>query len=119
VTFAGFVAIAVAALPAPGYGPEARLTVSYTAEAGYAAAVKLECDPVGGGHPQAVRVCAELDAVAGDPERLPLGTGACVALYAPVEAELTGTWHGTTIAWRQRYGNSCEMRRATGGLFDF
>jgi hypothetical protein len=117
---------ALAAVPAPGYGdgssrqPGARLEVSYVADAGYAAAVKLDCEPVGGGHPQGEQACQALEAAGGDPGRISPTLNACLTIYAPVLAEVRGTWHGTTIEWRQRYGNICEMRRATGGaLFQF
>jgi hypothetical protein len=133
-----FQAIAVAAVaalaagpvgPPPGYGsgtarpgetePGVRLTLSYTADAGFASAVKLECDPAGGGHPQSASACDALETVGGDPAQIRPGADACMMIYAPIVAEMTGTWRGTTVTWLHRYGNSCEMRRATGVLFAF
>jgi subtilisin inhibitor-like len=100
-------------------GPGARLEVSYLADAGFAAAVKLDCDPAGGGHPRAAEACAILDAAGGEPDRIPAPNTACILIYAPVLAEVRGDWHGTTVAWQHRYGNSCEMRRALGALIAF
>ena len=99
--------------------PETRLTLSYLADTGYAAAVKLDCDPVGGGHPQGPRACATLDAAGGDPDRIPPESAYCVLLYAPIVAEVSGVWRGKAVRWRHRYGNACEMRRTTGVLFTF
>jgi hypothetical protein len=126
-------AVILAAGPAvadtPGYtggsarpganAPATRLTLGYLADAGHATAVELDCDPVGGGHPHGTQACATLDAAGGDPERIPPTLNLCTMIYAPIVAEASGTWHGTTVRWRHRYGNSCEMRRATGVLFDF
>jgi hypothetical protein len=99
--------------------PGAHLTVSYLADAGSAAAVKLDCDPAGGGHPKAAEACAVLDAAGGKPSRIPPAHTACVMIFAPVQAEVRGTWHGKSVQWRHRYGNSCEMRRALGALIAF
>ena len=102
-----------------GRGPGADLTLTYMAQAGFAAAVTLECDPPGGGHPKPADACAELTAVAGDPDKIEPGLGACMMIYAPITAEITGDWHGTAIDWQHTYGNSCEMKRALGVLFAF
>ena len=115
---------ALAGPPNPGYvgggrGPGADLTLTYAAEAGFAAAVKLECDPPGGGHPKPVDACAELTAVGGEPDKIEPGRGACMMIYAPITAEITGDWQGTAVDWRHTYGNSCEMKRALGVLFAF
>jgi hypothetical protein len=105
--------------PRPGADPQNTLTLSYLADAGFAMAVKLTCDPVGGGHPQAAEACATLDRIDADPGRIKRTTNACVLLYSPVTAQLTGSWKGRTVAWTHRFGNTCEMRRATGVLFRF
>jgi hypothetical protein len=99
--------------------PEIRLTLSYLADAGFAAAVKLDCEPVGGGHPQGEQACATLEAAGGDPELIPPAHTMCMTIYAPIVAEISGIWRGTAVDWRHRYGNSCEMRRATGVVFAF
>ena len=95
------------------------LTLTYAAEAGYATAVKLRCDPAGGPHPTAAAACAELRQVGGRPERLRPARTMCMMIYAPITAEITGTWRGTKVSWSQTYGNTCEMSRATGVLFRF
>ena len=103
----------------PARGPGAQLTLSHLADAGHAAAVKLTCEPPGGGHPRAAAACATLERIDADPGRLTPAPTMCIMLYAPVTAEITGRWRGMTMKWTHRYGNSCEMRRATGVLFDF
>jgi Subtilisin inhibitor-like len=40
-------------------------------------------------------------------------------IYAPIRADLTGTWKGRRVRWSRTYGNRCEMTRATGVLFQF
>ncbi|WP_433302626.1 SSI family serine proteinase inhibitor [Actinoplanes sp. CA-030573] len=125
-TMIGLVAAVLAAGPPGGYGdgggrgePESKLTVSYMADAGFASAVKLECGPAGGGHPRAAAACAELTAVGGDLDKIEPAHTACILIYQPVTAEVTGEWRGTTVQWKHRYGNSCEMRRALGALVAF
>lgn len=121
---------AVAAGPAPGprpvsagYGgaatPRARLTLTYMADAGFASAVKLTCGPDGGGHPEAAQACATLRTAGADPEKIKPARIMCMMIYAPVTAEITGVWRGAPITWTHKYGNSCEMTRATGVLFKF
>jgi hypothetical protein len=96
------------------------LELAYLADAGYAVAVRLYCDPPGGAHPQPARACATLARVDGMPGRIkPNPTICCTMQYDPLTAEITGTWRGRQIDWKQRYGNKCEMIRATGVLFTF
>ncbi|BBH66928.1 hypothetical protein ACTI_36130 [Actinoplanes sp. OR16] len=109
-------AVVVAGGPAPR-GDE--LTLTYMADAGFASAVKLGCDPVGGGHPKAAEACAVLERIDADPDLLPRGDRMCILLYQPVTAELKGVWKGEDVLWRHTYGNTCEMNRATGVLFEF
>ena len=118
---------AVAAGPAPapravdgrGVAPRARLTLTYMAEAGYAAAVKLTCAPDGGGHPEAAQACTTLRATGVDPGKIRPARVMCMMLYAPITAEITGVWRGAPVKWTHHYGNRCEMTRATGVLFKF
>jgi hypothetical protein len=105
---------AVAARPKP-----TELTLSYMADAGYAAAVKLVCHPPGGAHPKPARACNELKKVGGRPSRLKPARTLCTMIYAPITAQIKGTWKGRPVNWSRRYGNSCEMIRATGVLFTF
>ena len=49
------------ATPAGAAAPRrSELTVSYLADAGYAAAVKLRCNPAGGAHPKKGKACQAL-----------------------------------------------------------
>ncbi|MFG1608199.1 SSI family serine proteinase inhibitor [Actinoplanes sp. NPDC049265] len=95
------------------------LTLAYTAGAGYTAAVVVTCDPAGGVHPKVKKVCKTLRKVKGDPARLKPVNGICTLQYAPVTAEITGTWRGRKVDWSRTFGNTCEMARATGVLFTF
>ena len=103
-------------------GPAARPTglhLSYTADPGYAAAVTLTCEPAGGGHPKPAKACAVLKKVSGDPARLKPRRTMCTLEYAPVTAEITGTWRGRTVHWSQTFGNPCDLTRTTGVIFAF
>jgi subtilisin inhibitor-like len=106
---------------AAGYGAAGatELTLAYMADAGFATAVKLTCDPAGGGHPTPAAACAALAEVDADPARIKPAKNACILIYQPITAQMTGVWHGRTVNWSQKFGNSCEMRRATGVLFTF
>ncbi|WIM98120.1 SSI family serine proteinase inhibitor [Actinoplanes oblitus] len=109
--------VSAATQPRPAAGT--RLVLAYAAEAGFATAVKLTCDPDGGGHPQPAQACAALTRVRANPARLKPADRYCFLLYKPITARLTGTWRGRSVTWAHTYGNSCEMNRATGVLFDF
>jgi hypothetical protein len=95
------------------------LTLLYMAEAGYATAVTLRCDPPGGAHPKPSAACRTLRSVDGRPARLKPVRTMCTMIYAPITAEITGKWRGRKITWSKTYGNTCEMTRATGVLFRF
>jgi hypothetical protein len=95
------------------------LTLSYMAEAGFARAVVLTCNPPGGGHPRPVKACNTLSKVGGTPTGLKPARTMCMMIYAPITAQVSGRWMGTKIKWTKKYGNSCEMNRANGILFDF
>ncbi|PRX23814.1 subtilisin inhibitor-like [Actinoplanes italicus] len=101
--------------PGPAHaGSGASLTFTYQDKQ-----AKLTCDPTGGGHPKAIQACATLRGADGNPSKLKGGDSLCILLYQPVTARIKGTWQGRTVRWQQTYGNSCEMNRATGVLFDF
>jgi hypothetical protein len=118
-TAATAVLLGGAAAAAGAVRPGTDLTLAYLAEAGYATAVTLRCDPPGGGHPKPSAACRTLRAVGGRPARLKPGRTMCAMIYAPITAQITGRWRGRTVDWSQTYGNSCEMTRATGVLFRF
>jgi hypothetical protein len=106
------------AAPADAH-PRTALTLSYAADAGYAAAIKLGCDPATGPHPQKKQACSALAKAGGRPDRLAPARTMCYLVYAPVRADITGTWKGRRVTWSRTYGNKCEMTRATGVLFQF
>ena len=111
-------AAAVAVLAGPA-APAAAATDTNLTLTNQARAVKLTCAPAGGGHPRAGQACATLRGIGGNPAKLKGGDSLCMLLYQPVTARLKGTWRGKTVKWQQTFGNSCEMSRATGVLFDF
>jgi hypothetical protein len=114
-------AVAVLSTTAAAARPQHRtdLVLDYMADAGYAVAVRLHCEPPGGGHPKPVKACATLKKAGGLPARIKAADTMCMMLYDPLTAEITGTWKGRRIDWQQRYANKCEMVRATGVLFAF
>ncbi len=105
--------------PRPGPAAGSRLTLTRVAEAGGAAAVELTCNPDGGGHPDPGQACAQLSRAGANPARIKPADRYCFLLYKPVTAQLSGVWRGRTVKWAHTYGNSCELNRATGVLFDF
>ncbi|BAL86723.1 putative subtilisin inhibitor protein [Actinoplanes missouriensis 431] len=113
------IAFLAAGIALAGGKPGGDLTLTYMADAGFASAVKLTCDPDSGGHPKTAEACATLRTIDADPDRLPAGDKLCILLYQPVTAEITGVWRGRQVSWRHTYGNTCEMNRATGVLFRF
>jgi hypothetical protein len=118
-------ACAVAALTVGAAGSAAarprttELTLSYMAEAGYASAVRLWCEPARGVHPFRGKACRTLLTVHGQPSRIRPAHNACYLIYAPITAKVEGTWRGAPVRWSKKFGNSCEMIRATGVLFRF
>jgi hypothetical protein len=110
---------AAAAATGPAAKPRSGLVLSYLADAGYAAAVTLTCDPAGGAHPKPYRACAVLAKAGGDPRRLKPGKAMCTLEYAPITAEVTGTWRGKKVHWSRAFGNTCDLTRTTGVLFTF
>jgi hypothetical protein len=113
--------LAPAPLPSAALASRSKteLTLAYMADAGYATAVVLRCSPVGGSHPKPVQACNLLTKAAGQPGRLVARMSMCMMLYAPITAEITGNWQGKKMKWSKKYGNTCEMTRATGILFTF
>jgi hypothetical protein len=99
--------------------PKADLVLSYMADAGYAAAVTLTCGPAGGAHPKPAKACAALAKAGGRPARLKPADTMCTLEYAPITAEIEGTWKGRAVRWSKTFPNSCDLTRATGVLFAF
>jgi hypothetical protein len=115
---AGLVAAPLAGAPAPAAGAT-KLTLSVTADAGWARAVVLRCHPARGPHPTPGEACAALQAAGGDPARLRPARTMCTMQFAPVTAEARGVWRGARVRWTRVFGNACELSRATGVVFRF
>jgi hypothetical protein len=111
--------VGASAGPALAQPRTTRLQLSYMADAGYAAALKLGCDPATGPHPEKAAACAALTSVRGRVDHLAPARTMCTMVYAPIRADITGTWKGHAVKWTRTYGNKCEMSRATGVLFAF
>jgi len=119
-TAATMVLILLAASPAAAAKRQrTELSLSYLAEAGYAAAVILRCHPAGGAHPKKGNACLALDKVDGDPAGFVPKPLLCTMEYAPITAEITGSWHGAEVDWSKTFSNPCEMRRTTGVVMAF
>lgn len=116
----GDVAIADRRPQSSGYAPpRSRLTLTYAPESGQPTAVQLTCYPTGGGHPEAAQACDTLKTTDANPGKIKPAQVMCMMLYAPVTARITGVWRGEPVKWVHKYGNTCEMKRATGVLFKF
>ncbi|MEV4637265.1 SSI family serine proteinase inhibitor [Actinoplanes sp. NPDC049548] len=114
------VLVLAAASPAAAATKKTELELSYLADAGYAAAVVLRCDPAGGPHPKKGKACAALAKAGGDPAKLKPASGImCTMEYAPITAEITGRWHGKKVDWSRTFGNPCDMARAMGVVMAF
>lgn len=111
----------IALLPAvpQGSGTSLRLTLAHPGRQPPAGrTVTLRCDPPGGGHPEAARACAELNASGGEFAHPPDGR-MCTAVRAPVVARAEGRWRGEPVRFRAEYDNDCAMRSRTGTVFAF
>ena len=82
-------------------------------------AAKLTCEPTGGDHANAKQACADLNSVNGDFTKLPRAELACILIYQPVTAVVTGNWGGSQVTFEKTYGNSCELGASTGAVFTF
>jgi hypothetical protein len=108
-----------AAVGRPAARKRTALALSYMGDAGPAASVVLRCYPTGGTHPKRAAACRVLAKIHGDPELLKPAALMCTLEYAPVTAQIKGTWKGRGVDWSRRFGNRCEMRRTTDVLLDF
>ena len=115
----GSTAEAAANGPVASPKPKIDLVLSYMADAGYAAAVVLTCNPVGGVHPKAAKACAVLKKVGGKPHKLKPAPTLCTLEYAPITARIEGVWKGRTLNWSKTFSNTCDLTRTTGVLFAF
>ena len=99
--------------------PKSDLVLSSMADAGYAAAVTLTCNPAGGAHPKPAKACATLTKAGGRPGKIKPSPTICTLEYAPITAEVEGTWKDRTVRWSKTFPNRCDLTRATGVLFAF
>ncbi|MFI5616144.1 SSI family serine proteinase inhibitor [Streptomyces sp. NPDC051567] len=76
---------------------------------------RLECDPVGGDHPEAGGACARLEQLAeeGKDPFAPVSKRQICTLQhgGPATARITGTWHGHRVDSTFRRTNGCEINR--------
>ncbi|MGW0365037.1 SSI family serine proteinase inhibitor [Streptomyces sp. NPDC002990] len=76
---------------------------------------RLECDPVGGDHPEARQACARLDRFAeeGRDPFAPLSKRQVCSMQhgGPATARITGTWNGRKVDATFRRTNGCEISR--------
>ena len=73
----------------------------------------LDCDPVGGTHPNAQEAC-DLIAEAGTIEQISAEEGFCTMEYNPVTVEAMGVEE-----YSETFGNPCRLGLAKGAVFDF
>ncbi|WP_425568837.1 SSI family serine proteinase inhibitor [Saccharopolyspora hordei] len=82
--------------------------------------VTLNCDPVGGDHPQADLACHQLQLVDGNVQRLDARTAStCTKELRTVNAEAKGSWRGNAVDFQLSEANMCSLKARTGALFDF
>ena len=82
----------------------------------------LQCGPVGGSHPEAVRACGELQAVGGHFKHLGRGgtsTQKCTAKAGPVTVKAQGKWGDRDVNYAAVFPDRCGLQKATGSVFKF
>ncbi|WP_406183601.1 SSI family serine proteinase inhibitor [Streptomyces sp. NBC_01006] len=124
VTSALAASAATAAGPLPPLTPLSRLlatpdrltiTVSATGNPRANGEYLLECNPVGGNHPEAERACDRLDALAKQ-DKYPFAPAAKREICTmqdggPATAHITGTWQGHRVDATFQRTNGCEITR--------
>ncbi|MGW0805576.1 SSI family serine proteinase inhibitor [Nonomuraea sp. NPDC002799] len=122
ITSAGLGAsLVLAALPAHGAARPNGVFLAVTAHGGSTLrAVGMQCPGLTQGHPYGEAVCAVIDAVDGDFERLPGNPRRrCTDEHAPVTATMNGLWRNRIIGWKETFPNACELYAKTGPVFRF
>ncbi|MCX4526726.1 MULTISPECIES: SSI family serine proteinase inhibitor [unclassified Streptomyces] len=99
-----------------GAGPDRlTITVSGTGNRRADGEYRLECNPVGGNHPEAQQACARLDefAKAGKDPFVPDPKRQLCTMQdgGPATARVTGTWQGHKVDTTFRRKNGCEISR--------
>ncbi|GGV19181.1 hypothetical protein GCM10010275_71050 [Streptomyces litmocidini] len=118
---AGLAPITTAA-PAPVQDTRLQLTVERTESGpGTVAVVWLDCPGSGRpAHPHRAGACADLEAAAGDFDRLPgRDTAVCSNETVTITVTADGTYHGRAVRWEHTYATDCERQLATGDVFEF
>lgn len=96
--------------------PHSHFTVSMTPlHGGGAAQITLDCPPELSEHPNADKVCSQLDEAGGRIGEIPATDGMCTKEYAPVQVLVFGHWQGQARTFTETYGNRCEAVLDTGG----
>lgn len=75
--------------------------------------VSLDCNPVGGTHPNAEEAC-DLIAEAGTIEEIPVEEGFCTMEHNPVTVSSMGAEE-----YSETFGNPCQLGLAKGAVFEF
>lgn len=119
----GLTAILLAVLAGCGQGPDAEpdgpaaaatsLTISVVADEGAEPReMLLECDPVGGDHPNAEAACAALaDAAPAIFDPVPADQMCTMIFGGPQVATVTGTYDGEPVDAQFSRSNGCEIGR--------
>ncbi|MEU5853644.1 SSI family serine proteinase inhibitor [Saccharopolyspora shandongensis] len=80
----------------------------------------LNCDPVGGNHPQASVACDELQRVDGQFGRLdPRHPKSCIGESWQVSPSEEGAWRGQPVGYQVLLANPFKLESSTGLVFDF
>ncbi|GAA4620372.1 SSI family serine proteinase inhibitor [Saccharopolyspora hordei] len=99
---------------------QSEVTLSVTETNRETRTVTLNCDPVGGDHPQADLACHQLQLVDGNVQRLDARTAStCTKELRTVNAEAKGSWRGNAVDFQLSEANMCSLKARTGALFDF
>lgn len=113
--------LVLAAIPAHGDARPNAVFLSVTAHGNTTLkAVYLRCPGMTAGHPYGEAVCAVIDAVDGDFNRLPSNPSRrCAEEHAPVTATMGGLWRERSISWQKTFSNACALHAKTGPVFRF
>ncbi|MEV0615675.1 SSI family serine proteinase inhibitor [Nonomuraea sp. NPDC050404] len=122
ITGAGLCAgLVLTAIPAQGAARPNSVVLTVTAHGSSSLKmVTLRCPGLTRGHPYGEVVCAVIDAVEGDFDRLPGDPGRrCSEKRDPVAATMYGMWRNRTIGWQKTFPNACALTAETGPIFRF
>lgn len=71
----------------------------------------LQCNPVGGTHPNRERACALLEGLAAPFAPLPTGMACSMVYSGPERARVSGRWHGTLVNTAFARNDGCATAR--------